>query len=110
MGARRSRADWIEIVRTYEETGEPLRTFCARRRIRPDTLKWWRWRLRSSSRAMTKVPTSDVRLVPVDVIGLTAAARSSTIVIAVSEVEVRIEVGADAGYVGTLVAALRSRC
>jgi hypothetical protein len=59
---------------------------------------------------MTKVPTTDVRLVPVDVIGLTAVARSSTIVIAVSGVEVRIEVGTDAGYVSTLIAALRSGC
>jgi hypothetical protein len=73
---------------------------------------WWRWRLGSSPRAMTATRApSEVRLVPVDVIGAAAAiARSSTVVIAVSDLEVRIEVGTDAAYVGTLVAVLRSRC
>lgn len=113
MGARRSRAEWEEIIRTFEAASEPLQTFCAKRRIRPDTLKWWRWRLgaslrASSSRAMTvRSAAKDVRLVPVDVI---AAVRPSTIAIAVSDVEVRVEVGTDPSYVGALVAALRSPC
>jgi len=111
MGARRSRAEWEEIIRTFEASGEPLQSFCAKRRIRPETLTWWRWRLRASSKSTTSRRRTDVRLVPVDVILPTAApARPSTIVIAVSDVEVRVETGTDPAYLGMLVAALRSSC
>jgi hypothetical protein len=117
MGARRSRGEWEEIVRAFEAAGEPLQTFCSKRRVRPETLKWWRWRLGASTRARSseamtvRRPAKDVRLVPVDVIvPAVTTACGSTIAIAVSDVEVRVEVGTDTAYVGALVAALRSRC
>jgi hypothetical protein len=122
MGARRSRAEWEEVVRAFATAGEPLETFCAKRRIRPETLKWWRWRLgaaaevrssgaRSSGLMTVRRAAKDVRLVPVDVIvPAVTSARASTIEISLSDVEVRVEVGTDPVYVGALVGALRSRC
>ena len=68
-------------------------TFCPKRRIRPETLTRWRWRLGTSSRNVARRPTNEVRFVPVDVIVPTAARatllRPSTIVIPVAEVEAR---------------------
>lgn len=48
-------------------------------------------------------------MVPVDVVRV-APGSGPCITIAVSDVEVRVEVGTDAGYVATLVAHLRSQC
>jgi hypothetical protein len=116
MGARRSRAEWEEVIRAFEAAGEPLRTFCAKREIRVESLKWWRWRLGASARTRSsgtmtlRREAKDVRLVPVDVIAPAVTARALTIAIAVSDVEVRVEVGTDPAYVGALVGALRSRC
>jgi hypothetical protein len=114
MGARRSRAEWEEIVRAFDEAGEPLQKFCAKRRIRLEALKWWRWRLGASARTRATTvrrPTTPVRLVPVEIIQpAMTAARPSTIAIAVSDVVVRVEVGTDPVYVAALVGALRSPC
>lgn len=111
MGARRSRAEWEAIVRAFEQSGEALGAFCSKRRIRPGTLTWWRWRLGAPARATgpQRRTGDDVRLVPVDIIvPASTAARPTALVIAVSDVEVRVEVGTDPSYVGALVAALRS--
>ena len=110
MAVRKNREQWVAIVAAFEQSGESLRKFCARRRIRLASLKWWRWRLRDARTASALVRKSDeVRLVPVDVIGL-AASRPTGVTIALSDVEVRVEVGTDVAYVGALVGALRSRC
>lgn len=82
--------------------------FCARRGIAASSLKWWRWRLRSepSRSAPTK---SEVRLLPVDVVGIPVVG-PTTVAVSVGDVDVRVEVGVDVEYVAALVAALRSRC
>ena len=110
MAVRKNREQWVAIVAAFDQSGDSLRTFCAKRRIRLASLKWWRWRLRDAHAAAALVRKSDeVRLVPVDVIGL-AASRRTGVTIVLSDLEVRVEVGTDVTYVGALVGELRSRC
>ena len=108
MGARRTREEWASLVEKLDASTDSVARFCRRHRVRASTLKWWRWRLRSERRpaALTK-PTT--RLLAVDVIDV-APLRPTTLVIAASGMEVRVEVGTDIEYVGALVSALRSRC
>jgi len=108
MAVRKNREQWVAVVGAFEQSGESLAKFCKKRRIRVASLKWWRWRLRDA-RAAKALAKDEVRLVPVDVIGL-AASRPSGVTIALADVEVRIAVGTDVTYVGALVGELRSRC
>jgi len=111
MRKRRDSGRWAAIVATYEKSGKSVPAFCAERRLKVSTFKWWRWRLRSAPVAAARTP-SEVRLIPVDVVGLAAArgTEPTSIEICVSNVSVRVEVGTDATYVAALVAELRSRC
>jgi len=98
----------------FEQANQSTERFCAKRRIRPGTFKWWRWRLRDSGtspRTAVAAAGKDVRLIPVDVVGLAARVNSGALVeITFSGVAVRVEPGTDAAYVASLVAELRSRC
>jgi hypothetical protein len=109
MASRKSREQWVAVVAAFEQSGDSIAKFCARRRIPPASLKWWRWRLRDARAKSALVRSDDVRLVPVDIIGL-AASRPNGVTIALSDLEVRVEVGTDVAYVGALVGELRSRC
>jgi hypothetical protein len=106
MGARRTRAEWSGLVDELEASGDSMQRFCAKHQIRIASLKWWRWRLRTE-RSSTAKP--GVRLLPVDVVDV-AALRPTSVLVAVSGAELRVEVGTDVEYVGALVSALRSRC
>jgi hypothetical protein len=108
MGARRTREEWAALVEKLEASGGSVERFCTKHRVRASTLKWWRWRLRHERRpAALAMPSA--RLLAVDVIDI-APPRPTTLVIAASGLELRVEVGTDAEYVGALVSALRSRC
>jgi hypothetical protein len=109
MGARRTREEWSGLVDELEASGASVQRFCAKRRIRVASLKWWRWRLRSD-RSSAALARPGVRLLPVDVIDVAPLARPTTLVVAISGSELRVEVGTDVEYVGALVSALRSRC
>jgi hypothetical protein len=101
---RRTREQWAKLVATFGETSRSVEEFCAKRGIAPSTFRWWRWRLRDTSVPANHV--GGVRLLPVNV--LAEAPRAvAPVVIAVSGVAVRIEVGADIEYVSALVARLR---
>jgi transposase-like protein len=103
---RKSRAEWAAIVTEFLRSGESVAKFTRRLGLRPSSLKWWCWRLRDAAPAE---PREEVRLVPVDVVGL-GARRAGEIVVAIGDVEVRAEIGTDVTYVGALVRELRSRC
>ena len=108
MRARRSRQDWAKLVEAFERSGQTLDRFCARRRVKPSTLKWWQWHLgKRRERA-----GGDVRLVPVDVIANAEAGTLGVVAIALAGAgaELRVEVGTDVAYVSALCAALRARC
>ncbi len=114
MRKRRDSGRWAAIVAAYEKSGKSVPAFCAERRLKVSTFKWWRWRLRDTPPAAARAPLSadEVRLIPVDVVGLAAArtTKPTSIEIRISNVSVRVEVGTDAAYVAALVTELRSRC
>ena len=111
MSARKSRGQWAKIIAAFERSGLPIEEFCTRRGIKPGTLRWWRWQLGDREPA---APTSEVRLVPVDVVGdrpgVAPVAGPRGLVIGVAGVSVHVEIGTDAAYVAALVAELGRRC
>ncbi len=116
MRKRREAKQWAAIVAACKKSGKSVPEFCAERRIRISTFRWWRWRLRdmpvAAGPARAPSPADEVRLIPVDVVGLAAARvrRSTSVEICVANVSVRVDVGTDAAYVAALMAELRSRC
>jgi hypothetical protein len=107
MAIRKSRAQWAEVLAKFVASGETIAGFCARHRLSPRSLTWWRWRLRREGREVGG--TEEVRLVAVDVPQPLLRATGS-VGIVLGEFEVRVDVGTDVAYVAGLVAALRSRC
>ena len=109
MRTRKSRSEWSEIIGAFERSGQSHEEFCTKQRLNLGSFRGWLYRLR-------KAAAPEVALVPVT---LTEAARSPSrsvcglgaeIVVAVSDVSVRVVPGTDAAYVATLVAELRARC
>jgi hypothetical protein len=65
-GQRRSAAEWRQLLRELERSGETPVAFARARGIRPDTLKWWRWRLRRATKAASSRSRSNpVKLIAV---------------------------------------------
>ena len=98
------------MIAELEQSGESLETFCARRRIAPATLRWWRWRLPAPGAA--PADACGVQLVGIDVVtpSRSEAASGSTVEIAVGGVSVRVAIGTDPTYVAALVVELGRRC
>jgi len=65
QGQRRTAAEWQQVLRELERSGETAVAFARARGIRPDTLKWWRWRLRSKGKRAAS-PGRSVKLIAVD--------------------------------------------
>jgi len=64
---RRTSAEWAELLRELERSGQSATTFARSRGIRPDTLKWWRWRLGRKVKSGKPRPAARrVKLVAVD--------------------------------------------
>jgi hypothetical protein len=114
MRAKRTREEWAALIRQVEATGEPMKAFCAKRRIRLKTFEWWRWQLRRAA-ARKKTQSSRkraalaVRLIPVEM-PAPATRLPTHVEMSVRDVQLRIEVGTSVSYVGELVVELRSRC
>jgi hypothetical protein len=102
---RRTREQWATLVAAFENTNQPAVRFCERRGISPRTFAWWRWRLRHTAPSARR--DDGVKLLSVDVVTGEAVSPTSRLVIAIAEVEVRIDVGVDVDYVAALVARLR---
>ena len=105
MHARKSKSEWSAIVKAFERSGQSHAEFCAQRGLRIWSFRFWLYRVRRDRAAAR---TTDIALLPVSVVLPTAP--PSAVVIAVADVEVRVVVGTDVGYVAGLVAELRSRC
>jgi hypothetical protein len=110
MRARKSRSEWAAIVKAFERSGESHEEFCSKRSLKIGTFRsaLYRWR-----KAEDVAP--ELALVPVEVVdrggvGTARSAEPSELAVVVAGVEVRVVVGTDIGYVGALVAELRSRC
>ena len=80
--------------------------FCAERGLRVGTFRGWLYRLQRVARE----PSGSLALLPVQVTTPEPRHVPSVVVVAVADVEVRVAIGADVGYVAGLVAELRARC
>lgn len=111
MHVRRSRSQWAVIIKAFERSGGSHEEFCAKRDLNLGSFRGWLYRLRKGAES-----APEVALVPVTVSGPASSPSREVgeaggqIVIAVSDVHVRVVPGTDAGYVAALVAELRSRC
>ena len=107
--ARRSRAEWEQLVREAESCGS-IEQVARRHGVRPRTLTWWRWQLRRGT--VARSATKAVQVVPVRV---RAASRPVDVVDDVVEVlvrgaMVRVRIGQDPHSIAELAAALGERC
>lgn len=105
MHARKSRTEWLAIIKAFERSGESHEQFCSKRGLAIGSFRSWLYRLRRTHEAAT-----DVVLLPVEVTAPVARHPPSDIVIGIADVEVRVAVGVDVGYVAGLVAEIRGRC
>jgi hypothetical protein len=105
MHARKSRGEWLAIIKAFERSGESHGEFCSARGLNIGSFRTWLYKLRTESAG-----SADITLLPVEVAMPVAPRAPSAIVVSVAGVEVRVTVGADVGYVAELVAELRSRC
>jgi transposase-like protein len=78
------------------DAGETIAEVARRHRVRPKTLSWWRWKLRSGTSA------SSPRLLPV-VVRSALVAESSSIELRIRDVIVRVASGSDVTYIAVLV-------
>lgn len=46
---RRSRAQWLEVIEEWQESGLEPEAFCDSRSIRLTTFRWWCWRLKAAA-------------------------------------------------------------
>ena len=44
---RRSRAEWLELMEEWQESGLEQEAFCDSRSIKLTTFRWWCWRLKA---------------------------------------------------------------
>ena len=111
MRARKSGRAWSAIVDAFEGSGQSHQEFCSQRGLKVASFRGWLYRARKARRA---VP--DVALVPVELTETVSSPTTWTsqaptsVVVAVADIEVRVAVGTDVGYVASLVSELRSRC
>lgn len=110
MRARKSRGEWLTIIKAFERSGESHEAFCSRRGLKIGTFRSALYRQRRASGG-----GAEVALVPVEVVGGAGEAAAdktepTELVVAVAGVEVHLGVGTDIRYVGALVAELRARC
>jgi hypothetical protein len=114
MVERRSRAEWLKLVAAYRASREPLERFAARRGVQPRTLKWWAWKLgpgeQDGVRVLPVVVRDDDPVATRETRHARDSGAAGFMELAVADVRLRFELGADAGYVAALVAELRARC
>jgi transposase-like protein len=106
-GARRSRAEWEQLVREAE-SGGTIADVARRHGVRPRTLTWWRWQLRRGK--VARSATKAVQMVPVRVREVVRPAVDDVVEVLVRGAVVRVRVGQDPRYVAELAAALAARC
>jgi hypothetical protein len=56
-GKRHDRAQWLQRVRRWKASGLTCKEFSKRERIKPRTLSWWAWRLRSDGESVDRKPS-----------------------------------------------------
>ena len=105
---RRSEAEWAKLWQEFDTSGETCEGFCTRHRLRVKTFRWWRSELRRRGRSGARAASKSLRFLPVRV--RDAAPMPATLEVVVSDVVLRVPIGADVVYVASLAAALNPRC
>ena len=112
MRARKSRGEWAAIVEAFGRLGAVAQGVLFEARLKIESFRGWLYRLRTAARS---VP--EVALVPVEVTAGPSGSRGAReevgpaeLVVAISDIGVRVSLGTDIEYVARLVAELRARC
>ena len=104
---RQPRRFWEKLVAEVEREGS-VGEVARRRGVKPRTLTWWCWKLRTE-RSSTPGSSAEPRLLPIVLRDTTPQwSAVPTVVVEVGELRVRVEPGTDVGYVAALVGALRA--
>ena len=72
MHARKSRSDWVTLVRAFERSEETHEAFCRERGVKVGSFRAWLYKLRREG------GTPDIRMVPVDVVPALPAENRTT--------------------------------
>lgn len=65
--SRRSAAAWSELIREWRKSGASARDFATAHGVKPRSLTWWAWHLRST-RAKAERAEKATRLIPVRIV------------------------------------------
>ncbi len=110
---RRGREFWERAVRELER-GASVSEVARRLGVKPATLSWWRWQLRSEGTkaepGRRREREAGAEFLPVVVAPSVEIGRAGLVEIDVGSARVRVEVGVDVNYVSALVRALGSAC
>ena len=109
---RSTREEWVGRVARWNESGLTAAKYASEIGVRPDTLKWWKWRLSSETRssALARRPAQIVkaktktRISPLMFVEMTAAVAPQPLeVVLPSALRVRVPVGFDDVTLGRLL-------
>ena len=54
---RRSRAEWLELIEEWQESGLEQEEFCDSHSIKLGTFRWWCWRLKAAAPGRPSTPS-----------------------------------------------------
>lgn len=103
MDTQSKRAHWSQQVEAFERSGSSRRAWCAVQGVRVGTLDYWRYRLRSTTKAVPK--SGPQSMVPVLVLsGEPEATTGRTVTLVLpSGLRLTTTVGADATWLAQLL-------
>jgi hypothetical protein len=111
MSTRRSRADWRRLLSRQAHSGLSIAEFCRREGVRPQSLSWWRWKLRAAAERPTDVTPNEPRFLELEIAGVPSADPGIAFEIALpGDVVVRVPRGFDPGELERLMRAVRASC
>ncbi|MBK9386623.1 MAG: transposase [Planctomycetes bacterium] len=111
MSTRRSRADWRRLLSRQAHSGLSIAEFCRREGVRPQSLSWWRWKLRTAEEQAADRAPNEPRFLELELTGASVADSGVAFEIALpGDVVVRVPRGFDPRELERLVRAVRSSC
>jgi transposase len=117
---RTTREEWAARITRWKASGRTAKEFATELGIRPETLKWWKWRFgwetrRKSKAALARRPSEalarpEPTLSPLTFVEMTTAIDVDRLeVVLPSTVRVRVKPGFDAVTLGRLLDVLEQR-
>jgi hypothetical protein len=106
---RWSREQWVQVVESFERSGQSHERFCVDRGLNVGSFRGWLYRLRREG-ARSTVARSATRLLPVRIAPPASPEDGTALEITVGDVAVRVRGAIGPRYVAELIAELRGRC